>query len=118
MTNQSEPKLTPEAVKLLNELAANRNSGLNLTTQGKESLETLVNEVLPDAIRAQRNGVAIHALICFALSAGSILYGVVNLMKEHRSLFDVGPGLGIMLLIPIALFLFGLRSWNIYRKMG
>lgn len=116
MSDESETKLTPEAVKLLNELASGRTSGLNLTAEGKQNLEMLVNNVLPEAIKAQKKGSAVHAVVCFALAGSAVLFGVNALIEDPAKFIEQANAWAFLSLIPIILLLVGFRSVGIYRR--
>ncbi|MDC7684422.1 hypothetical protein PQU92_14135 [Asticcacaulis sp. BYS171W] len=117
MTDANDPKLSPEAVKMLNEMAAARTLGVNLSPEAQANLEKLSNFHLTHTYQAHKNSYLIMALVLLGLGAGAILFGLDSILRDPPTDPTAVTALVIMGMIPAG-FVFGARHfWKLYQKL-
>lgn len=117
MSDEREPKLTPEAVKLLNELAAGRTSGLNLTSEAERSLEKILNVQAPEIHKGQKASSCLLAVIYCGLAIAATIWGIDMILADPKAAIEQASGYAILSVLPMGLFLVAWLSWKTYRKL-
>ena len=117
MSDSNEPKLTPEAVKMLNDLAASGSNAPNLSPEAKANLEKLSNFHLTHTYQAHKNSYLIMALVLLGLAGGAVLFGLDSILRDPPVDIVEATALAIMALFPLG-FALGARHFLIlYGKL-
>ncbi|MFP1132881.1 hypothetical protein [Asticcacaulis sp. W401b] len=118
MSDSNEPKLTPEAVKMLNDLAANRSTGgLNLTPEAQSNLEKFANEHLTHTYKDHKTSYLIMAIVLGLLGSFAFLY-MADGMFDSPEAFAKTMNAMIIVVPVCALAFFGsYRFWSAYRRL-
>lgn len=117
MSDSNDPKLSPEAVKMLNEMAAGRSSGVNLTPEAQANLDKLSNFHLTHTYQAHKNSYLAMALVLGGLAVGATLFGLDSVLRDPPSDPTAVTAVVIMALIPVG-FLIGARHfWGLHQKL-
>jgi len=117
MSNAEEPKLSPEAIKMLNELAAKRSDEIELTPEARENLAKLGNFHLTHTYKAYKNSYAIMTAVFSAVTAGVILYVLNEVLAHPDALED------LLFVLPLAggfaaiLAFIAFRMWQTYKRL-
>ena len=117
MNDSGDPKLSPEAIKLLNEMAARRNSGVNLSPDAQANLEKLSNFHLTHTYQAHKNSYLIMALVLLGLGAGATLYGLNLIIADPVFAAEHLSGIFLLSLIPIGFTAGACRFWTLFKRI-
>ncbi|ADU15410.1 hypothetical protein [Asticcacaulis excentricus] len=117
MTETTKTKLSPEAVKMLNEMAAGRAGGVNLTPEAQANLDKLSNFHLTQTYQAHKNSYLVMSLVLLCLGAGSVLFGLDSILRDPPSDPTAVTAIIIMALVPVGFVLGARHFWNLYLKL-
>lgn len=117
MSNAEEPKLSPEAIKMLNELAAKRSDETELTPEARENLAKLGNFHLTHTYKAYKNSYLTIAMVMVGLAAGAVLFGLDYFVRNSSHAIEHISGLPLLALIPVGLLVGAYHFWGLFRKL-
>ena len=117
MLNAEEPKLSPEAIKMLNDLATERSEKTELSPEARENLAKLGNFHLTHTYKAYKNSYLSIAIVMVGLAVGAVLFGLEYFVRNPIHAMDHISGLPLLALIPIGLLAGAYHFWNLFRKL-
>ncbi|MBP2160581.1 MULTISPECIES: hypothetical protein [Asticcacaulis] len=117
MSNSEKPELSPEAIKMLNEMAANRTDEPELTPEAKANLAKLGSFHLTHTFKAYKNSYRTIAMVMAGLAVGALLFGLDYLVRNPSHASEHMAGLPLLALIPLGLLAGAYHFWGLFRKL-
>lgn len=117
MSNSEKPELSPEAINMLNEMAAKPTDEPELTPEAKANLAKLGNFHLTHTYRDYKNSYAVIAIVfCGAVVIG--LAFVLNfVLRRPEKIAEVVYASPIIVGFFAIVLFFAHRMWNNYKRL-